>query len=395
MSQDKYEILVIDDTVTNLRLISNLLTGEGFRVRVAQEPTQALESALAKPPDLILLDIKMPGMDGYEVCQRLKQDERTTKIPVIFISALHEVREMIRGFKAGAVDYITKPIQREEMLARVHAQIDLLQMRRHLEERVEERTQDLFKAKEAAEVANLAKSQFLANISHELLTPLNHIIGYSEMLKEEAEDGALSHYADDLDRILRSSKHLQVIVSNILDYSKIESGELILTIGPCIVTKLVASIVAEVEPLMEKHHNKLKLECDVEMTSLQTDETWLRQCLLKLLDNATKFTKEGHVTLKVWQEVIEGRENVCFRISDTGIGMPQQLLDEIFTMFSQADSSATRKYEGVGLGLAITRQLVQMLGGVIKVESVEGEGSIFTLRLPSVRHDQLTKEAGH
>jgi signal transduction histidine kinase len=388
MSQDEYEILVVDDTTANLRLMADLLSTEGFKVRVAQEPELALKSTLAKPPDLILLDVKMPGMDGFEMCQRLKQDERTAKIPVIFISALQEIADRVRGFQVGGVDFITKPIQREEVLARVSAQMDLLGMRRHLEERVEERTQDLFKAKEAAEVANRAKSQFLANISHELLTPLNHIIGYSEMLKEEVKDGELSQYAGDLEKIHHSSKHLQAIVSDVLDISKIESGELILTIGPCTVEDLVASVVAEVELLMEKQNNSLELDCNVEKTSLQTDETRLRQCLLKLLDNAAKFTKEGHVTLKVWQEVNDGREIICFQISDTGIGMPQELLDELFNMFSQANNSSTRKFEGVGLGLTITQQLIQMLGGDIDVESVEGEGSIFTLHLPSVGHDQ-------
>jgi PAS domain S-box-containing protein len=765
MSQDEYEILVVDDTVTNLRLIDKLLTTKGFRVRVAQEPTQALKSAFAKPPDLILLDVKMPGMNGYEVCQRLKQDERTTQIPVIFISALQEINQMVQGFKVGGVDFITKPIQHEEMLARVSAQIDMLQIRRQLEESVDERTvefqqanvtlkdreesisaivsavpdgiitideqgvidsfnpaaeeifgykaeeiighnvkllmpepyqsehdgylsnyrqsgvaniigigrevsglrkdgttfsmdlavnnmnieghhkfigivrditarkeiaevlriskekfskafssapdwisistlsdsfftevndsflnitgysreevighsaiklglwvdieqrkalvreleekgrvrdleinmrmktgavrdfqlaaeiidingithmfmyarditerkmadkvleesetkyrhlvegslqgiyvhrdfkplfanekcaeiygyrspeeileldsildvfwspveqnrimgyktsrlaghdappiyegrgmrkdgsqfwfenhvtlidwqgekaiqvaviditerkqyeHNLKQAKEAAEAANLAKSQFLATMSHELMTPLNHIIGYSELLQDEISGQS----SDDLASINSSGKKLYSMINNMLDLSNIESAEINLSPEPLIVSKLITSVAEQVAPTLKKNNNTLDIVCDENIGLLQADTERVRQCLFNLLDNAAKFTEGGQVSLKVFQEVFYDKEMVIFQISDTGIGISKKLQDEIFNIFTQVDSTSTRKYGGTGIGLTITHELCQIMGGDLRVESVLGKGSTFTMRLP-------------
>jgi PAS domain S-box-containing protein len=783
MSQDKFEILLIDDTATNLRLIGDMLTSEGYRVRVSQDSTSALESVFIKSPDLIMLDIRMPGMNGFELCQRLKQDERTAEIPVIFISALHEVSEMVKAFKVGGIDFISKPIQREEMLARVRAHIDMLQMRRQLEERVKERDDQLKKsyaelerridertvelqranetlknreesisaivsavpdgiiaideqgvidsfnpaaeeifgykaeeiigrnvkllmpepyqseydsylsnyrqsgiekitgtvrelkglrkdgttfsieltvknmksegmnkficvvrniterkkndealristekfskafssapdwisisilsdsiftevndsfldvtgysreevighssiklglwvdieqrktlvrkleakervrdmeikmrmkngtvrdflfaaevieigaiahlfvyarditernqaekklaesetkfrnlvegslqgiyvhrdfkplfanekcaeifwynspeeileldsildvfwapeeqerikgyktrrmaggevpaiyegqgmhrdgsrfwfenhvtlidwlgeqavqvaviditerkqyelnikaAKEVAEASSKAKSQFLATMSHELMTPLNHIIGYCEILQDEITGES----SDDIASIHKAGKNLHSIINNMLDLSNIDSGKMKLSSESFIASKLIASVAEQVAPTLKKNNNTLDLVCDENIGFLQADAERVQQCLFHLLHNAAKFTEGGQVSLKVFQEVFYDKEMVVFQISDTGIGISKKSQDEIFDIFTQIDSTNTRKYGGTGIGLTITHKLCQIMGGDLQVESELDKGSTFTMRLP-------------
>jgi PAS domain S-box-containing protein len=243
-------------------------------------------------------------------------------------------------------------------------------------------------AKEAAEEANRTKSMFLANMSHELRTPLNAILGYSEMLTEEATDLGQDSFVPDLKKIHGAGKHLLSLINDVLDISKIEAGKMDLFLESFEIRPLVDDVTATIQPLVDKNSNALVVACPDGIGAMRADVTKVRQGLFNLLSNASKFTKQGRVTLKVERAQRGATEWVHFAVSDTGIGMTQEQMGKLFQAFSQADASTTRKYGGTGLGLAISRKFCQMMGGDIVVESEPGKGTTFTMSLPAVVVDR-------
>ncbi|MEG4170410.1 MULTISPECIES: ATP-binding protein [unclassified Microcoleus] len=268
-------------------------------------------------------------------------------------------------------------------------------------QRVAEYTEELHEAKVAAEAANRSKSAFLANMSHELRTPLNAIINYSEMLQEDAQDSGSEDFLPDLEKIQTAGKHLLDMISDILDISKIEAGHVTLYLENFDVATMIEEVMTTAQPLVEKKGNALALKTKGELGTMYADQPKVRQILLNLLSNAAKFTEKGVITIGVERIKIEksrpGKQNknndiqsgssytsqvVIFRVSDTGIGMTNEQLEQIFKPFTQADASTTRKYGGTGLGLTISQRLCQILGGEISVESEDGKGSTFIVSLP-------------
>ncbi|MBF0119235.1 MAG: response regulator [Desulfobacterales bacterium] len=248
----------------------------------------------------------------------------------------------------------------------------------------EKREQDLAKARIAADAANRAKSTFLANMSHELRTPMNAIIGYSEMLTEEAEDLGHDEFVPDLKKINSAGKHLLALINDILDFSKIEAGKMELYLETFDINKMIHDVTVTIHPLIEKNTNTLKVICQDNLGSMRADLTKVRQALFNLLSNASKFTKQGVITLSV-QIKSNGDDNkwVVFSVKDTGIGMTLDQQKKLFQAFSQADASTTRQFGGTGLGLAISRHVCQMMGGDITVESEISKGSTFSIKLPA------------
>jgi signal transduction histidine kinase/ActR/RegA family two-component response regulator len=250
-------------------------------------------------------------------------------------------------------------------------------------EAIERGVDDLAHARHAAESANLAKSQFLANMSHELRTPLNAIIGYAEMLQEDAEDSGDDAAIQDLNRILAAAKHLLSLIGEILDLSKIEAGRMEAIAAPFDPHQMLDDLIETVRPLAEQNGNAISMLGAVPDGMANTDATKLRQCVLNLLSNACKFTRNGKIDIGFERRVQNGVEQIFITVRDTGIGMSREHLARLFQPFVQADPSITQQYGGTGLGLTITRRLAQLLGGDVEVQSRLGEGSTFTLHVPA------------
>ena len=278
-----------------------------------------------------------------------------------------------------------------DITERKESEEKIRQINQELETRVRQRTaelenvnRELLTAKELAEVASKAKAQFLANMSHELRTPLNAIIGYSEMLKEDAEANNQELFIPDLKKIHEAGKHLLGLISDVLDLSKIEAGKMALVVEEFDIADLVETVTSTSMPMVEAKGNTLSVKLEDNIGSMQSDPVRLRQCLLNLLSNAAKFTERGLVNLEVNRNQKNETEWINFQVTDSGIGMTPEQLEKIFDAFSQAEARTTAIYGGTGLGLAITRNLVDLMGGTITVESEINKGTTFTLQIPAM-----------
>jgi len=361
------DILVVDDTPENLTILMDMLRDTGYHVRPVSSGPMALQAATAKPPDLILLDIQMPGMDGYEVCRILKRDPGLASIPVLFLSAFTESEHRIQAFEVGGVDYIPKPFHEEELLARVGLQLRLLRNERELRGNYESLQQ----------LENLRDS-LVHMLVHDLRSPLSSVAGSMELVLPEARALLSPDSTMILEEILYVSKRLLQMVTSVLDVNKLEAGRMKLHIAANDLVKIAQEAIAGQQALAG--NRGIVLEAP-ETVMANVDGEILHRVFQNLLNNALKFTPAGG-TVRV--EIGNDTEWHVARISDSGPGIPRDLHEKIFEKFGEVSETSKSRHGffSTGLGLPFCRMAIEAHGGTIKVDSEPGKGSSFWFRLP-------------
>lgn len=376
-------ILVIDDTTTDRQILVDLLEAQGHTVMVAGSGVEGLRQAQEHLPDLILLDVMMPEMDGFTVCAQLRAQPLTAEMPVLMITALNDRGSRLRGIEAGADEFLSKPFDRYELRLRVQTIAQVNRYRRLLDER-ERAITALTKARDAALDAARLKSEFVTTMSHELRTPLVGIIGMSELLLATSLDEEQHECAQ---TVFNSGQELLAIVSDILEYTYLESGSYMFRMAPFDPTVMITIVTETLRSRVQAKGLELAVKIDSGLSVLvRGDASRFQLVLQKLLDNAIKFTTRGHIHVEA-ALVDQSVEDVTVRIwvRDTGIGIADSLQHHLFQPFHQIDGSSTRSHGGVGLGLAISKRLVEKMHGLIGMEPVEGAGATFWFQVPFQR----------
>ena len=364
--QQKNSILIIDDEKANLLVLNNIL-GSDYTLFMARAGLEAIEMANHNKPDLILLDIVMPGINGYEVLSILKGSEITQEIPVIFISGLSSNEDEMKGLALGAADYISKPFSSAIIKLRVQNQL-----------KIKDQMQQIIE-KELAEKTSRLKNEFLSRMSHEMRTPINAITGMINMIQNTTDPEKRNNY---LLKAGSASRGLMMLIDNILDVANYKKEKLYPANLEFDFSTMVQNTLNEVHIFCEQKNQILNTEIDPSIPGIIIgDEKRLSQAIFNLLLNANKFTgHNGLISLKAFV-VSKAEDNLVIQIdvSDNGIGISQEQQKNIFTIFEQVDGGIDRKYGGSGIGLFISKRIIEMLNGKIWVESCPGKGSIFSL----------------
>ena len=417
MSDEPVKILVVDDRPENLLALEGILEPLGQTLVRANSGPDALRCVLEWEFATILLDVQMPGMNGFEVAEIIKSRERSRTIPIIFLSAISkEDAYVFKGYSMGAVDYVFKPFNPDVLRSKVAVFVDLFVKQRELQRQAEllreaekrelelehrtslleaearsaaklsQMNEELHRRQVALEQAMGARNRFYASMSHELRTPINAVIGYSTLMLDNIYGPLNAKQKEGLQRTLKAARHLLELVNDVLDLSKIEAAKIELSLQPVMFPSLIEDLFVTVRPLADEYGSTLSLEMESEPFNIVSDPRRVRQVLLNLLSNAIKFGEGKPIRVTCKQTDDHGVE---IAVIDQGVGIAQEDIPRIFEEFVQVSES---KQPGTGLGLPISRRLAQLLDGRLTVRSMPGQGSTFRLTLPASLEDDLTPE---
>ncbi len=371
MAEFKKNIYVVDDIQENIQVIGNILITNGLNISIARDGEQALTGIKKKLPDLVLLDVSMPGMDGFEVCRRLKADDETISIPVIFLTARTQTEDIVNGFKAGGVDYITKPFNTEELLSRVFTHLELKESRDTIKEQ-----------NKLLKELNSTKDKFFRIIAHDLKSAFNQLLGFSSLLFESS-DKSVSDEVRELSFLLnKSAKNTFKLLENLLSWARFQSGHIKFKQEKLSLYGLVKD---NLELLMESAENKhIDLINEVsEDYHIWADKNMINTVIRNLVTNAIKFTNEnGKVLVKAYKK----KDFTIISVIDTGIGISEQTLPKLFELEFQDSIPGTNDEKGTGLGLILCKEFIEKHGGIISVESEVGKGSTFSFSIPDASY---------
>jgi signal transduction histidine kinase len=411
---ERVNLLLVDDRPENLLALEAILEPLGQSMLRANSGPEALKQVLADDFAVILLDVQMPGMNGFEVAEIIKSREKSRTIPIIFLSAISkEDAYVFKGYSMGAVDYVFKPFNPDILRSKVavfvdlylkqaeiQRQADLLRESQKRELELEHRTslleaearsaaklsqmnEELHRRQIALEQAMGARNRFYASMSHELRTPINAVIGYSTLMLDNIYGPLNGKQKEGLQRTLKAARHLLELVNDVLDLSKIEAGKIELSLQPVMFPALIDDLFVTVRPLADEYGSTLSLTMESEPFNIVSDPRRVRQILLNLLSNAIKFGEGKPIRVVCKQCEDKGVE---IEVVDEGVGIAKEDMTRIFEEFVQVSES---KQPGTGLGLPISRRLAQLLDGSLTVCSTPGQGSAFRLTLPASLEDDM------
>ncbi|MFY8142519.1 MAG: hybrid sensor histidine kinase/response regulator [Caulobacter sp.] len=366
--------LLVDDLEENLQALEALLQREGLTCLKARSGEEALELLLTHDVALALLDVQMPGMNGFELAEFMRGSERARHIPIIFVTAgAADSQRRFRGYEAGAVDFIQKPIETDVLRSKANVFFDLHQQRRQIEAQRDE----LEAAAQALRRADRHKDSFLAVLAHELRNPVAALSGGLHLLNKDIPPERAQDIRGRMERML---DHLSHLVDDLLDVSRVSQGKISLKKQRIELGDVLQSAIEASQHTIDAARHQFVVETPQVPVWLEADHTRLAQIVANLLNNAAKYTPPGGViTLAA---AVDGR-TVTIKVSDTGIGIPEEMQSKIFEIFAQVEDHLGKSQGGLGIGLALVRQLVALHGGAITVDSDgEGQGSTFTVRLP-------------
>ena len=383
-------ILIVDDKQENLFSLKSLLKVNLYDVDTAISGEEALKKLLKNEYELVILDVQMPGMDGYEVAENITGYSKTKDIPILFLSAVHiDKRFIAKGYTSGGVDYITKPFDPELLLlkiktfSRLYKQTkELNDIKSNLEQKVEARTIQLTEANKELEISNAELQQYAFIASHDLQEPLRKIITFSQIVKERFVVDEGNHY---MNRIISSSERMRTLINDLLSYSKL-SATLEFVSMP--LNAVIKDTVTDLELVIKETKAKLVID---ELPTIEIIPDQLRQVFQNIISNALKFSKhDTEPEIKIWADFTKEKSiqsqpaekgDYCrIYIADNGIGFNEQYLDKIFTMFQRLHGRA--EYEGTGIGLSIVKKIIEKHNGIVSAKSKEEEGTTFIIVLP-------------
>ncbi len=361
--QKVFKILIVDDVPNNIQVVANILRGEGYQMTFSRSGQAALEKIQTIDFDLILLDIMMPDMDGFQVCSRIKADHRTRDVPIIFLTARNDADSIVQGLELGAVDYINKPFNQAELKARVKTHLQLKHIRESLTH------------------ANAMKDKFFSIIAHDLRNPFNHLLGFSELLLERFDELSDERKKEFITNIYNSSQNVYKLLENLLSWSRLQLGKFEWNPGFFSLKEVVDETLDLLNHQAANKNITLASGLD-DQTTVYADADMIKTVVRNLVSNAIKFSNEGG---KIQLNTAVKENMLCLMVDDKGVGLSTEDCEKLFKIDAHFTRYGTSSESGSGLGLILCREFVEKNGGKIEVESAIGKGSVFKFTIPTVK----------